>query len=63
MITQAYGAAVGVWGVRSKDFWRMHPVEFWTLAEAKIPPKNYGSMTEAEVAQIYNETYGDDDAD
>jgi hypothetical protein len=36
----------------------MHPIEFWWLVEAKQPVRMYGSMTEAEVQQIYEETYG-----
>lgn len=37
----------------------MTPDEFWWLAEAHKPPKMYGSMTESEVADIYEEAYGD----
>ena len=36
----------------------MTPRELWWFIEAKTPAKMYGSMTEAEVRQIYEETYG-----
>lgn len=44
--------------MRPKDFWRLSPEEFWWLVSAKRPAKMYGSMSEAEVAEIYAETYG-----
>jgi hypothetical protein len=47
--------------MRPKDFWRLRPIEFWWLLDAKRPPKMYGSMTEQQVAQIYMETYGERD--
>lgn len=37
----------------------MHPTEFWWLVEVYSPIKMYGSMTESEVEQLYEETYGD----
>lgn len=40
----------------------MHPQEFHWLMELNKPRKEYaGGMTELEVAQIYAETYGEDD--
>jgi hypothetical protein len=45
--------------MRPKDFWRLTPTEFWWLVDAKRPVKMYGSMTEFEVAQIYEDTYGE----
>lgn len=36
----------------------MHPTEFWWWVEAKKPVKMYGNKTEAQVARIYEETYG-----
>jgi hypothetical protein len=45
--------------MRPKDFWRLTPAEFWWLLDAKKPVKFYGKMSEFEVAQIYNETYGE----
>lgn len=33
-------------------------MQFWWLAEFKRPVKMYGSMTEDQVRQIYEETYG-----
>jgi hypothetical protein len=33
----------------------MHPTEFWWLADAKTPPKRYGSMAESDVAELYEE--------
>jgi hypothetical protein len=44
------------------EFWALHPTEFWWLAEAHRPVKMYGSMSEDDVAQIYEETYGVPDA-
>lgn len=38
----------------------MTPTEYWWLAEANKPKRMYGDMTEDEVRQIYEETYGDD---
>ena len=40
------------------EFWRMDPAELWWLVEHHRPVKMYGSMTEDEVAQIYEEAYG-----
>jgi hypothetical protein len=36
----------------------MTPRELWWLFEAKKPPTMYGKMSEDEVRQIYEETYG-----
>lgn len=36
----------------------MHPEEFWWLVEANQPPKMYGTMTEDEVAELYEWKYG-----
>lgn len=36
----------------------MHPTEIWWLLDFHKPVKMYGSMTEDEVAAIYEETYG-----
>ncbi|RFA24346.1 hypothetical protein CAI21_21975 [Alkalilimnicola ehrlichii] len=41
------------------EFWRLHPVEFWWLVQAKTPTRMYGSLTEDEVAELYEDTYGD----
>lgn len=43
--------------MRPKDFWRLHPDEFWWIAEAKQPPEMYGSMTEDQVREIYEDAY------
>lgn len=51
---------VGQWGMSSADFRQMHPAEFWLLLEAKQPPKMIGSITESEMAQLYEDTYGED---
>lgn len=51
---------VGVWGWQPSEFWALHPIEFYWLMEAKRPTKMYGSMTEAEVAEIYDEAYGNE---
>lgn len=40
-------------------FWRLHPREFHWLCDGKRQStRRYGRMTEAEVAAIYEETYG-----
>ena len=57
-VEEAFKAAVGQWGLRPKDFWRLTPREVWWLAEAKRPPKMYGSLTESEVRDLYEATYG-----
>lgn len=44
--------------MKPAEFWSLHPREFWWIAEARKPVKMYGSMTEAEVSSIYEETYG-----
>lgn len=49
--------------MRPKDFWRLHPIEWWWIAEAKKPPKMYGRMTESEVAELYRDTFGDEEQD
>lgn len=51
----AYGAAVGSWGISPRDFWSLHPDEFWWISAAKKPVKTYGKMTEAEVEEIYED--------
>lgn len=40
------------------QFWAMHPTEIHWVLEAIRPVKMYGNMTEDEVAEIYEETYG-----
>lgn len=32
----------------------MHPVEFWWQAEARRPTRMYGSLSEEDVAEIYD---------
>lgn len=39
----------------------MSPTEWAWLYAAKAGPKMYGKMTEAEVAEIYREAYGEED--
>lgn len=57
IIKEAYKAAMS-WGMRPKDFWSLTPEEFWWNVELRKPVKMFGKMTEAEVEQIYKETYG-----
>lgn len=46
------------------EFWRMRPIELQWLIEAKQPAKRYaGGLTEAEVAERYAATYGEDGTD
>jgi hypothetical protein len=33
----------------------MSPSELWWYVEAKLPPRMYGSMTEEQVAALYEE--------
>jgi hypothetical protein len=35
----------------------LHPRELWWLFEAARPPKTFGRMSEAEVREIWQETY------
>jgi hypothetical protein len=37
------------------QFWKLHPVEFWWQVDARRPKKMYGSLTENEVADLYEE--------
>jgi len=53
-----YQAAVGHGWVTRTEFWQMAPIELWWLLEAKKPPKDYAGMSEYEVAELYEETYG-----
>lgn len=39
----------------------MQPAEFWLIYEGRKPPKMYGSMTEAEVEDLYEWMYGAED--
>lgn len=48
--------------MRPAEFWSMRPAELRWLIEAKLPAKKYaGGLTEAEVAERYQATYGEDD--
>lgn len=38
-----------------EQFWRLHPLEFWWIADARRPPKMYGHLTEDEMADLYEE--------
>lgn len=38
-----------------RDFWRLHPTEFWWLFEARRPRQMFGSLTDEEVADLYDE--------
>lgn len=38
-----------------EQFWRLHPLEFWWLVDARRPVKMYGSMPEHEMADLYEE--------
>lgn len=40
------------------QFWRLHPREFWLIAEARKQPEMYGSMTEDRVRELYEDAYG-----
>lgn len=51
--------AVGQWGMRPKDFWRLTAREWWWLHDARKAGRMYGSLTEAEVKELYDSTYGE----
>lgn len=56
----AYKAAVGVWGMRPRDFWELDPQEFWWQRDARaqqVAGKNTyaGGLTESEVREIHAE--------
>lgn len=42
-------------GLAPAEFWRLHPVEFWWLVDARRPQKRYGSLSEREVASLYDD--------
>lgn len=50
---------MGSWGIQPSEFWRMRPLEWAWLAEAKRGPIMYGKLTEQEVAELYREQYGE----
>ncbi|MGE0602233.1 MAG: phage tail assembly chaperone [Xanthobacteraceae bacterium] len=52
---------MGGFGLSPSEFWRLHPTEFWWLVDSRKPAKRYGSMTEDQVAELYEDTYGDRD--
>jgi len=54
-----YQATVGRQLLSREEFWSSHPIELWWLIEANKPVKMYGRMTEDEVAEIYEEEYGE----
>jgi len=58
-VLAAYKLAVGKWQMSPSDFWALHPEEFWLIVEARTPVRMYGRMTEAEVARIYAEDFGE----
>ena len=45
------------------EFWELSPTEFWIIYEAKLPPKMYGKMSEAEAERLIKmmETKGGDE--
>jgi hypothetical protein len=44
-------------------FWGRSPTELRWWIEAKTPVRMYGAMTEDEVREIYEETYGSNGPD
>lgn len=38
------------------EFWRLTPTDLFWLIDAKRPPKMYGSMTEDQVAELWEIT-------
>lgn len=44
--------AVGSWAMSPRDFWDLSPTEFWIIYEAKLPPKQYGKMSESEAERL-----------
>lgn len=47
--------AVGQKWVTPKQFWQLHPIEFWLLVDAHKPVRMYGKLTEYEVEELYEE--------
>ena len=43
-----------VWGLTPDVFWRLHPLEFWWMLDARRPRKAYGDLNEEEVAEMYD---------
>ncbi|BCJ90044.1 hypothetical protein IZ6_07790 [Terrihabitans soli] len=39
--------------MRPAEFWALHPTEFYWLLEVRREPVSYGSLTEAQVAELY----------
>lgn len=37
-----------------EQFWRLNPVEFWWMLDARRPRKKYGSLSEDDVAELYD---------
>jgi hypothetical protein len=44
--------------LKPKEFWRLHPIEFWWIADFYKSRRMYGKMTEKEVEEIYRKAYG-----
>jgi hypothetical protein len=57
-VKACFKAAVGNGWLTIDQFWRATPTELFWLCEARQPVKMYGSMTEAEVRDIYEDAYG-----
>ncbi len=47
--------ATTAWELRPAEFWSLHPTELWWMADARRPKKDYGSMSEHEVAELHKE--------
>lgn len=41
--------------MRPKDFWALHPREFWWIAEAKQSQRRIGSLSEHEMGELHEE--------
>lgn len=44
-----YRVAVGHWGIQPSEFWKMAPLEWWWLYEAKVKPHKSDRLSPSEV--------------
>jgi hypothetical protein len=46
--------------LKPAEFWDLHPLEFWWLVKARRPVRMYGSLTEHDMAELYELAFGED---
>lgn len=52
MVEEAYKTSVH-WGMQPEQFWRLAPLEWWWQFDARFVGARYGSLTEDQVAELY----------